>query len=852
MPRVLSYTPSWLSRPWPGFDVFAANTTQPQINGSSRVASSTPNGPSKTIALRGTEIFVAVGNEIRWSDLAWLKEIQEEDVPRDQYGGQAYRVLKASIHGDIRQLLISPLQDYLAIVTQHTVHVMRLPDSSLLSADDTTPLKPKIFQIGPTAHVVEEAPVVSVLWHPLGELGRCLVTVTRDAILRLWEINQDNKLSFGEASLSVDLKKLANAASANDDLRASRFGSGKTYTPDLAFLEPAAVCFGANTPATQNPWALMTLWVATVDGDVYALCPLLPKKWQPFDGMMESLFLYAAASDDQESGDLAKWFSDLHDQDPLIIQSRFDTFTIYNRPRRPGPVPRMQGPFLLDPVPKHDFDLTDIFVTESAITDAEELDYDEDEDDIDPEELSSSLIFLLTANGNVHVCLDTEGVEAQWLPSSSNTSTSSPVPVMPDHETHSLLTLETVELYPGGKYSSNTVPSFTPDIISSHSVFITHGTGVSYLSLTRWSERLQQELEQSAEEGSALRYTILLSSPKPLLEHLIQFPDTTLHQPRPLIAAAAVLQDSDVGYLLLTTASHQPFAATLDLAQRAPSAGPTIKPDPDATPPPLPPLSAPELSLSAPRDPYQPAAIFFDAALPRSLTSLLERTPAHERPLHAARLRLSEASLALLVGAHRAAAAASGAVADAASDLFRRADAATRELRLQVRLVDAAAAKVDALAGDYDGEGEGVPGARRVAERLRRARERQGAVAGRVRRLAGGRSVGGRVVGEKEAAFGEEVRRVAERVGEGLERGEEGEEKAALVQRLDQVKRLRDELVRQVELVGKGGARETDERTVKVGSEFRRAKEKQVMDLLEREEALLEAVTDRVNRLSMQ
>ena len=54
MPKILSYTPAWLSRPSSGFDLF-----------SSKVKSSTPStsdfiGPRRTIARRGTEIFVVV------------------------------------------------------------------------------------------------------------------------------------------------------------------------------------------------------------------------------------------------------------------------------------------------------------------------------------------------------------------------------------------------------------------------------------------------------------------------------------------------------------------------------------------------------------------------------------------------------------------------------------------------------------------------------------------------------------------------------------------------------------------------------------------------------------------------
>ena len=73
MPKVLAYTPEWLSRNHPGFQVF--NNPQPaQANDSTNDYV----GPNKTIARRGAEIFTVVGKHIRWADLSILKESFEE------------------------------------------------------------------------------------------------------------------------------------------------------------------------------------------------------------------------------------------------------------------------------------------------------------------------------------------------------------------------------------------------------------------------------------------------------------------------------------------------------------------------------------------------------------------------------------------------------------------------------------------------------------------------------------------------------------------------------------------------------------------------------------------------------
>lgn len=85
MPKILSYTPPWLSRPSPGAQIFsdAANTSSSHTSGILKRSDAALNGhnnassykgPHRTIAQRGTEIFVAVGNHIRWADLRRLKD----------------------------------------------------------------------------------------------------------------------------------------------------------------------------------------------------------------------------------------------------------------------------------------------------------------------------------------------------------------------------------------------------------------------------------------------------------------------------------------------------------------------------------------------------------------------------------------------------------------------------------------------------------------------------------------------------------------------------------------------------------------------------------------------------------
>jgi nucleoporin NUP82 len=86
MPKPTSYTPTWLSRPNPGWDIFTPSVKDLGYPFLSQTSSknNAKSGPRRTIAQRGTEVFVAVGKEIRWADLVYLKEAWEDKQERQK------------------------------------------------------------------------------------------------------------------------------------------------------------------------------------------------------------------------------------------------------------------------------------------------------------------------------------------------------------------------------------------------------------------------------------------------------------------------------------------------------------------------------------------------------------------------------------------------------------------------------------------------------------------------------------------------------------------------------------------------------------------------------------------------
>ena len=348
-----------------------------------------------------------------------------------------FQVLEASFGETIRQLSVSPNGRYLAIVTSHTTHVALLPESSQLGQNSHKPIPLKPRMIGPTTHVLSQSPLASVLWHPCGVDGSCLVTVTEDAAVRVWELNFKDHWSFDTPSLAIDLTKLACGVSEHEDFRPYKMTRNRGFSIDGIGMIVAAACFGGTGSSDESPWSAMTLWIAMKEGDVYALCPLLPGKWQPSSTTLPSLSASAISKkasieegsppseEAQQCEDQYRWISDLDNQDPRIIPAK-DPFSssseIYNRPLRPT-MPKLQGPFQFLAQDEVDLDLSDIHVI-AAKVDGDELMHGEEPDSdsglgMDDEAgISASIICLLTRSGRVYICVDLLGVEGQWLPSS--------------------------------------------------------------------------------------------------------------------------------------------------------------------------------------------------------------------------------------------------------------------------------------------------------------------------------------------------------------------------------------------------------------------------------------------------
>lgn len=261
------------------------------------------------------------------------------------------------------------------------------------------------------------------------------MTVTAGAVVRVWELDRDNRWSFDSPSLAIDLKKLTLGTSEEDDFSPERNGRNKGFSSDAVGMEVASACFGGTGSETESAWSAMTLWIGMKDGDVYALCPLLPSKWAPSRHVIPYLSIAAvskaalqegAPADLEESRrqrDQYQWMSDIDSQEQKVIQGPSllsPHFAVYSRPLHPGPIPRLQGPFQILPEDsEQDLELSDLHVIAakmdcSDVMSGEDSDYESEA--LNEDGLSASVICLITKSGSVLLCLDLDGVEGEWLP----------------------------------------------------------------------------------------------------------------------------------------------------------------------------------------------------------------------------------------------------------------------------------------------------------------------------------------------------------------------------------------------------------------------------------------------------
>lgn len=691
----------------------------------------------------------------------------------------------------IRQLIVSPSGNFLAILTEHTVHIAILPDSSHLQARDRSALKVKTHQLGPTTHVLPQSPVATALWHPLAHSTTsldCLVTITTEAAVRVWELDRSNTWSFDRPTLAIDLQKLVDGTSCDEDFEPAGFGKSRGFSADAFEMEVSAACFGGHGREEEDGWASMTLWIAMRNADVYALCPLLPSKWRPISTLIPSLSTsvvsnMACIDDDSVEPDDKRavqqqfeWVQEIDKEEPIPFTSDaglLNSDEIRSRPVAPSAIPRLQGPFLFDLDSNElDLDVSDIHVVAAKVN-AEDILSGEEEDYTDLEglihdRLSATVICLATTTGKIHVCLDLEGVSGQWLPKTKKGAFTVPV-----GEPRDLVLVDSIEVG-NAEAGPQNWPLFSPDPVAPYDFFVTSLERVDFLSLSTWASRLESELVTPASPDSGLdfRLKVLCGDDIVLTEQILDSPDQTTQKPSKHLSNALIVYTPEIGYFLITCSAAGPQAVIFDVPStashimtlaRARSSSMSLNS-------PKSPLgltsSEPEAMTAVPRATYEPSSAFYDSPTAPLRQFLSSNIPQRHKATLKQEIRLSPSTLDIMTAAHRILSPQTSQLEEAAAELFRRCDRLRDELGDQVRQMVELSERIqrnESSTEDNAGDRNS-----RCEDRILKAKDRQQILSERyevLRRKVGRATAGGRELSSKEKAWISEITNLATAFG---------------------------------------------------------------------------------------
>ena len=280
---------------------------------------------------------------------------------------------------------------------------------------------------------------------------------------------------------------------------------------------------------------------------------------------------------------------------------------------------------------------------------------------------------------------------------------------------------ETLDTLRPDEASDGEWPSFSLDPCSRYSFFVTHSRGVQFFSLDPWLEPLEKEFQNTSTAGAEFRLNILRNGPGTFREDVLYFEGSELGGTYDSTTASVVLEDSDLGYFLLTCTDEQPHAVIFDQPTRGLLDSSSLKGEEEYR------FDQDVPALGPVRSAYQPPATFWMAS---SLTAFFSKqVPQRHRKSLKEEIRLSTNTLDLMTEAHRILSQETHQLGLAAADLFRRCERLQDELRDQIKRTAEASQRIEAVIGengdDYDVPEGSSQGKVRVERRLEHARTRQ-------------------------------------------------------------------------------------------------------------------------------
>ncbi|KAG0148788.1 hypothetical protein CROQUDRAFT_654356 [Cronartium quercuum f. sp. fusiforme G11] len=555
----------WMSN-FPDHPIFA-----PICTSSSSESLESPN-PRKLIAaiINQNDLVIAHEHELRFTSMSKFKSIAGASTRNAQK--TSYQILKPTTSSSfpkspITQLVPNPTSQLLAVCSSYQISVIALPRLDE-HPDDSACLECETLSIGRfesgESNEIPTNRVVKLLWHGLSYRASTLLVLYSDGIVHEFDITKDCRNPAQILDLNSPLGILPTQPSDQDDtdlgeprgtlvarmksstLSASRIssrrrnGSGtfRHETPrrrqesiglghldrnrregtfsaeDVSASRAVTMCFGSG----DGDWGPLTLYGLMENGDVYTICPYLPRNAAvPMTYKSALLFFLTTKLDTLTKSGLEvrepQEFQNLqtslyHSLDFLnaiekLSQAREDlasgalppTSELIDLYGMLKARPLRQGPFLMQPSP---IELNT--ESEELATDLIHVRYQSQSStshpDSDPS-ASSVGVFMIAYQSRIDVHIEVDKIEPCWQPHGVVLSeeTEQLLPVLITHETIDLQLpkdIQTVEDTFGiaSDQENRLSIHFVRDTRHPDVVFVWHRFGVQAVSMFRWIERL--------------------------------------------------------------------------------------------------------------------------------------------------------------------------------------------------------------------------------------------------------------------------------------------------------------------------------------------------------------------------
>ncbi|PCH41289.1 hypothetical protein WOLCODRAFT_100221 [Wolfiporia cocos MD-104 SS10] len=449
-----------------------------------------PSGRRQVMAIKDSELIVAVGSEIRMATLA------ESPTKLGRSARKSYKTLSTpSVQFEIRQIVLNSHGKLLAVAGAYQVVVVVLPHSGF------TKLKPetvdcKSLLIGQFYHAESTtAPIAKIDWHPWGEGGTTLLVMTTDGILREYDIAVDAEEPQQMLSLVPEKRKNRFAADGDAECEAASFTLGKG----------------------RADWGPLSIYTIMKSGDIYAICPYMPRNAAIPSSYIHALECFVAAKQEflsrsQGEGTSSNTLASMYDHQHKYVNALLrqmppgTAFPSISRPvsiHPPNTVkspPVRQGPFLLQPSPRtlhgsEGGDATDIVY----------LAFGNDAEETDSETKRLGIVLAAFQDGRVDVYLDVEKIEARW----DHKHADKDLPMFAVYETIDLGIVNMLSKATTSKTDSSLLdliqgnhPVLSPDPVREDAVYIHHGFGAHALQLGPMLRSLATALHGAVDDES--------------------------------------------------------------------------------------------------------------------------------------------------------------------------------------------------------------------------------------------------------------------------------------------------------------------------------------------------------------